>query len=452
MVLLTNALKSHIVYLLGGFYILKERGTKMKKNKDIVIIGFTVFATIFGAGNLIFPPYLGMDLGSKWPISFLGFLLSDVGIILLTIIAVAKVGTYQDVVGTAGKKFGVSLEVIMMLCLGPILVIPRTAATTFEMSIQPLFNFVNPIVFSLLFFSLTLLLTIRTTKVMNLIGKFLTPILLLCLGFLIFKGIQSPIGEAKINVDSSNLFVKGITQGYQTMGALGMGGVAAFIMSSFLSKGYGKKETVNLTIKASVIAGIGLILVYSGLTYLGSTASNMYDSSISQTALLVNITNHLLGDTGKIILAIIVAIACLTTSIGLTSVTSKYFESVSNKKLKYEYVVIFICVFSAIISNFGVGKIIEISIPFLTVIYPVSIVLVVMSLFRKVITRKPIYKGVAYATLVTSLLTVVDSLGVKISFVHELPFANNGFNWLVPAVLGGIIGFAISKKNESHKA
>ncbi|MGL5351809.1 MAG: branched-chain amino acid transport system II carrier protein [Clostridium sp.] len=422
----------------------------MKKNRDILIVAFAVFSMFFGAGNLIFPPYIGMTSGDGWIISFLGFIFSDVGIILLAINAVAKSGSFQAVLGRAGRKFGISLEVIIMLCLGPILVVPRTAATTFEMSVQPLFSFVNPVVFSVLFFTLTLVLTIKPTKVIDILGKFLTPILLFCLSFLIIKGIVSPIGDLNNLIDSKDLFVTGLTQGYQTMDALGTGAITALIMTSFLSKGYSKKENIKLTMKASIIASIGLVIVYGGLTYLGATVSTMYDASIPQTTLLLNITKHLLGNTGTILLGIAVAFACLTTSIGLTSVTAKYFEDVTNNKLKYEYIVIFICLFAAIISNIGVDKIISLSIPILTVIYPVSISLVLMNCFKKFITHDGIYKGAAYATLLISLLTVIDSLGFKIDFVHKLPLASLGFNWVLPALIGGYIGLLIFK-SMSHE-
>ncbi len=423
----------------------------MNKNKDILIIGFALFSMFFGAGNLIFPPYIGLTSGDGWLISFIGFILADVGIILLSINAIAKAGSLQAVIGRAGKKFGITLEVIMMLCLGPILVIPRTAATTFEMSVIPLFENVSPIAFSIGFFALTLILTIKPTKVMDIIGKFLTPVLLIALALLIVKGIASPIGTIRSNGDTSSLFVNGVTQGYQTMDALGLGGVVALVMTSFLTKGYtNKKDTINLTIKASLVAGLGLTLVYGGLTYLGATASNMFDSNISQTLLLINITKELLGTTGIYILGLIVAFACLTTAIGLTSVTSKYFEDVTNKRLKYEYTVIFICVFSAIVSNFGVDKIIEIAAPILTVIYPVTIVLVVMNSFRNVFTDNNTFKGAAYATLLISLITVIDSLGVSIDLVHKLPFSSLGFNWVVPAIIGGIL-FTILSKNKFIK-
>ncbi|WP_290059171.1 branched-chain amino acid transport system II carrier protein [Paraclostridium bifermentans] len=421
----------------------------MNKNKDILIIGFALFSMFFGAGNLIFPPYIGISSGSSWLISFLGFILADVGIILLSIIAISKAGSLQNVIGRAGKKFGITLEFLMMLCLGPILVIPRTGATTFEMSILPLAKNFNPVLFSVIFFSITLLLTIKPTKVMDIIGKFLTPILLLSLAFLIVKGIVSPIGNLE-DVNSSDLFITGVTQGYQTMDALGIGGIVALIMTSLVSKGYtDKNENISLAIKSALIACVGLTVVYGGLTYLGATASSLYDTNISQPALLINITHQLLGSTGTIMLAVVVGFACLTTSIGLTSVTGKFFEDFTNKKLKYEHIVIFICVFSAIVSNFGVDKIIQIAIPILSLIYPVTIVLVVMNIFKKIIPNDMTLKGAAYATLLISLLNVIDSLGLSIQFVHQIPLASLGFNWILPAIIGGIVFSFIPTKSKS---
>ena len=423
----------------------------MKKNKDIIIIGFALFSMFFGAGNLIFPPFIGMTSGSNWLISFLGFVLADVGIILLSIYAVAKAGSFQNVVGKVGRKFGIYLEVVMMLCLGPILVIPRTGATTFEMSIAPLTNSINSVVFSILFFGLTFILTVRPTKVMDIIGKFLTPILLLALAILITKGILSPLGELSNNT-SHNLFVTGLTQGYQTMDALGIGGVTALIMTSFISKGYtDKKENISMALKSAFIAGFGLVIVYGGLAYLGATVSTMYDGSISQTTLLVNITHSLLGKSGIILLGIIVAFACLTTAIGLTSVTAKYFEDLTNKKLKYSHLVAFICIFSAIASNLGVDKIIAIAAPILTIIYPVSILLVIMSTFNRFFIKSSVFKCSAYVTLLISLLNVLDSLGLGIDFIHKLPFDSLGFNWIVPAIIGGLVGkFIIKDRNKNN--
>ncbi|MGG5460058.1 branched-chain amino acid transport system II carrier protein [Clostridium sp. B9] len=421
----------------------------MKKNKDIVIIGFALFSIFFGAGNLIFPPYIGLISGANWIESFLGFVTSDVGLILLSIVAVSKVGSLRNVLGKAGKRFGLILEVLIMLCLGPILVVPRTAATTYEMSILPIFKGINPYMFSIIFFIVVLIITIKPNKVMDIIGKVLTPILLIALGVLIVKGIISPIGELQ-KVSSDELFINGLTQGYQTMDALGVGGVVALVMASFIEKGY-KDEVENkkLIMKSSLIACIGLAIVYGGLTYLGATASTLYNGEISQTVLLMNITKSILGSTGTIILAIVIGFACLTTAVGLTSVTSKYFEDLTNKKVKYKHIVIFMCIFSALASNLGVDKIIEIAAPILSLIYPVLILLVVMSIFGNVFKKSVAFKGAAYTTLLISSLNVIDSFGISISIVHKLPFASLGFNWIVPAIVGGLVASLIFREKEN---
>ena len=416
----------------------------MKRKKDIVVVGFALFSIFFGASNLIFPPFIGMVSGSEWITSFLGFILGDVGIILLSIYAVAKAGSYQAIMGRAGKKFGIALEVIIMLCLGPIIAIPRTAATTFELSVQPFTADISSVIFSILFFSLTLLLTIRPSKVMDIIGEFLTPILLIALTILIGKGLITPLGSLSDTLNTDGLFAQGVSQGYQTMDALAIGGVTALMMTSFLNKGYtDKKERISLTIKSAILASCGLVLVYGGLTYLGATVSTQFSGAISQTALLISITQQLMGQVGMIVLAIIVAFACLTTAIGLTSVTSKYFEDLTNKKLKYEYVAIFICVFSAIASNIGVDNIISLSVPVLTVIYPIAISLTILSLFKNFFTHNLSFVLAGYTTLILSCLTALN-----VPIMNNLPLAKFGFGWLIPAIIFAIIGQMIGLKKQ----
>lgn len=414
----------------------------MKQKIDILVVGFALFSIFFGAGNLIFPPFIGVTSGSEWLTSFLGFILGDIGIILLSIYAVARAGSYQGIMGRAGKIFGISLEVIIMLCLGPIIAIPRTAATTFELSIQPFTSGINSAVFSILFFALTLLLTIRPSKVMDIIGKFLTPVLLVALAFLIGKGLISPLGSFNNVITADDLFSHGLTQGYQTMDALAIGGITTLVMTSFVSKGYtDKQQQINLTIKAAILAACGLVLVYGGLTYLGATVSTQFDGSVSQTTLLIEITRQLMGQPGMILLGIIVAFACITTAIGLTSVTSKYFEDVTNKKLKYEYVAIFICVFSAIASTVGVDTIISLSAPILAIIYPVSLLLTILSLFKNYFTSNLSFILAGYMTFILSILTALNIPGM-----NELPLAKFGFNWLLPALVVAIVGQMIGVK------
>lgn len=429
-------------------------------NKDIIIVGFALFAMFFGAGNLIFPPFLGLISGESWMTGFSGFILADVGLALLAIAAAAKCGgDVNKILGRAGKSLSKVVGIAIMICLGPLLAIPRTAATTFEMGVQPIIgNTVSPVIFSIIFFAIVLLLTIRPSKVVDIIGKVLTPALLVALALLIIKGIITPLGQISPDTLVDNVFSNGVSQGYQTMDALGAVALSTIIIASLHNKGYeSNSEKVSLTIKAGIVAGVALCFVYGGLTFLGATISQNFAgqdiSSISQASLIVGITEQLLGYPGKAILGIIVALACLTTAIGLTSATGQYFTKITNNKLKYEVVVVVVCVFSAIVSNFGVDTIIKFSAPILDMVYPVTILLVITTLFKDQIKNDNAIKGAAYVTLIISILGVVNSLSktyglpVHIPFLEVLPFAKIGFNWIVPAIVGGILGNFVKTSN-----
>lgn len=425
-----------------------------KINKDVIILGFALFAMFFGAGNLIFPPFLGVISGSNWLIGFGGFILSDVGLALLAIIAAAKCnGEVDKVLSRSGKKLGIMLGSAIMICLGPLLAIPRTAATTFEMGISPLFDGFSPVLFSIIFFAMTFILTIKPPKVVDVIGQFLTPALLIALGVLIVMGIISPLGEMSLNTISENLFAEGVKQGYQTMDALGAVALSTVIISSLSNKGYkNENQKIKLTLKAGIVAAIGLILVYGGLTYLGATVSTMYGQDVVQTTLIVEITESLLGKPGKVILAIIVMLACLTTAIGLTSATAQFFEKTTNGKLKYELIVTIVCIFSAIVSNFGVNTIIKFSAPILDIIYPATIILVIMTLFGDKIKNNNAFKGATYMALLVSVITVANNMKlINIAFINKLPFSSLGFNWILPVLIGAIIGNLIPFIDKNNK-
>lgn len=431
-----------------------------KKSIDIAVVGFALFSMFFGAGNLLFPPYLGLISGGHWLTSLAGFVLADVGLALLVITAAAKCGGELDIVlrrsGNAMAKF---VGIASVLCIGPLLAIPRTAATTFEMGISPIMGETGgfvPVIVSIVFFLLTLILTIKPSKVVDIIGKILTPALLIALAILIVIGIISPIGVISENalIDKS-LFSEGVSQGYLTMDALGAAALATVVIGSIGERGYNNpKDKIKITIKAGLVAGLALTLVYGGLTYLGSMLSTSYGIDTPQASLMVVITNSLLGYPGKIVLGVIVTLACLTTSIGLTSASAKYFASISNNKIKYETVVIAICVFSAVVSNFGVSTIIKFSAPVLEIVYPVLIALVVMTLLGEHIKNDNSFKGAAYVTLFVSLLTVGSnllSLKQISDLLNLLPFASLGFNWILPAIIGAVIGGLIKRNTYSEK-
>ena len=418
--------------------------------KDVIVFGFALFAMFFGAGNLIFPPYLGIITGPEWLTAFGGFTFADAGLALLAVMATAKYdGNVIALFRRAGGKLAIVLGCADILCIGPFLAIPRTGATTYEMGIMPLLGDAIPIaVFAAIFFILTYILTIKPSKVVDIVGRVLTPALLIALAVIIVKGVISPLGPIVEEPMIQGVVGEGIAQGYQTMDAFAAIALASVLIVSLNEKGYNTvSDKLKAIMKSGVLACVGLALVYGGLCFLGATVSTMYGVDAQQSQVIVNITEGLLGQTGKMILAVCVSLACLTTSIGLTSATGQFFEKLSGGKLKYKTVVLAVCIFSACMASIGVGGIIKVASPVLSIVYPPTIVLVILAFFTEKIQNDNVYKFAVYTSLIVSILTVIQSYGVAMPFLDYLPLKEFGFNWVVPVLIAGVIGHFVPGKN-----
>ena len=426
---------------------MKDNSKPKAKGPIIITMGLALFATQFGAGNLIFPPFLGRETGSNWLIGFAGFFIMDVGLAALAIYSVVanREGTVDGVTNKLGAIPGKVFVSIILLLLGPIICIPRTSATTYEMGIKGLLPGVPLWAFSLLFFIVTAVLALNPSGVVDIIGKFLTPLLLLVMIVLIVLGIVNPIG-APIATKDLVPFQTGITNGYQTLD--GIGGVTVTIILIIAAKKHGyteRNEVKKLVAGADIISATLLGLVYGGLSYLGaSTASDSHFDGLAQAPLLIAITNKLLGGWGVIALAIIILLACLTTSIGLSSVIGDYFAGLSKGKVSYRTVVLVTIGFSFFMSNLGLDKIIALAAPILSAFYPPLIVLVIFALLDKWITSKYVGGIAAYTVFFTSLLSVLHGFGLPFDFIKLLPFTKLELGWVVPAIVGALIGFIYS--------
>lgn len=424
---------------------------KSSKTKTTLIMGLALFATFFGAGNLIFPPYLGRETGTAWFIGFLGFFIMDVGIGVLAIWATIfnRKGNIQGVVGKIGRIPGEIMAGLIIICIGPLLAIPRTAATTYEMGISTLFPSVNVWLFGAIFFGVVLLLTIRPTKVVDIVGNYLTPILLAVMILLIVLGIVSPISTQKAAPNVIPM-KEGLLSGYQTMDGIGAMLLTGIVTTAAINKGFTeKKDLRDMVGFAGLIAGVLLMLIYCGLTYLGATTSAGGFEDLNQAGLLLAIVQSIMGKTGMILLAVIVLLACLTTAVGLTSVVADYFTNLTHGKAKYEHLVIAICVFSYVISNFGLTTIISISGPILGLLYPPVLVLILLTFFDEKLNNKNIAGFGAYAALLTSIADLAVSYGAPFGFIQHLPFAEYGCAWILPAIIGCVIGVFFKPKQKA---
>lgn len=410
--------------------------------KDIAVIGLALFAMFFGAGNLIFPPHLGTNAGSEWFLGFMCFFVADVGLALVAILSMIKSGdvSIQGVTKKLGPVPSVIINTLIVLCIGPFLAIPRTAATTFEMGVMPLFPRINSWMFGAVFFGLVLLFTVRPSGVVDVIGKYLTPVLVACLLAMIVIGFVNPIGDIS-TVAKFDTVKEGVMSGYQTMDVLASIVFVIIIISAAKDKGYTEtKDTMNVVIKSSIFAAIALFVIYGGLAFLGATTSAGGFEGYNQTGLVVAITQSLIGSYGVLVLAIIVFFACLTTAIGLVSSCASYFEGLTKGKVSYTKVVILTVAFSYIVSNFGISTIISIASPVLSLLYPVVLVMIVLNFFGSRIKNNNIYIFAAAFALAASAAEVLCGFGLPLEFIHKLPLGSFQCGWIVPAIIGGIIG------------
>lgn len=428
--------------------------TQKNKRFDACVIGLALFAMYFGAGSLIFPPYLGMESGTLWPLGFTLFFVMDVGLAFVTMVAMINGdGSISGITGVIGKIPALVLNTAVVVCLGPLLAIPRTAATTYEMTILPIAPQVPSWLVSVVFFALTIALTIRPSRVVDIVGKFLTPLMVVALVILIVAGIAMPLGPiAPPAID--NVVAEGVINGYQAMDVLGALGFSLVISATVTSKGYTEeRERTRITAIACVIAGTMLLAIYCGLTYLGATYSTLEELvNVNQASLLVSITEALLGRFGVIMLGVIVGLACLTTSIGLASASAEYFEGITGGRVKYGTVVVIIGVFSIVVSNFGLNTIISIATPILSIVYPVVICLILLSFFKKKIRNPNVYRGTALMALIVSLFSVGNSYGLPFDFIQLLPLHSYELNWVLPAIVGGVLGALVRPDSRGSAA
>lgn len=425
----------------------------MKNKKLVIVSGFALFSMFFGAGNLMFPPTLGALVGSDYLVSMLGFVLTAVGLVMLGVVATTKAGgNLEDISGKLGNKIGFLYGSLVLISIGPGLAIPRTAATTHELIAAGIFPELNPVLSSIIFFGLVLLFVLRPSSVVNDIGKYLTPALLTLLVIIIVKGIFSPISEP-ILTNYEGPFTNSFLEGYQTMDTL-----AALAFTSLIIKGFrisgldDEKDILSLTIKAGLIATIGLCLVYCGLLYLGATTSSIDLGDISRIERLVFIAKSILGNIGVYAMALVMALACLTTAIGLTSTFSDFFERLTNGKVPYKAWVIISTVFSGVMAINGVEKIIEFSVPVLSAMYPVTIVLIFLNIFGDKFAKVPTYVGAVLGALLPTIFSFLAFLGLNLSFVDDFyalfPETLQAFVWIIPSVILAILASLIFKEKE----
>ena len=413
----------------------------MYKKREVILTGFALFAMLFGAGNLIFPPAVGFETGQNWLTAATGFILTGAGFPLMAIIAAAVAGKDLDsFAARVSAKFSKVFNIALILAIGPLLALPRTGATAFEMIVpQSTENYsVYKFIFLGVFFLITILFSLKSSKVIDRVGAILTPILLIVLAIIIFKGIFSPIGVPS-DLHKPETFKYGFLTGYQTMDTLAAIVFSEIILKSIRKdKALTKRKELSFLLQTSVIAIGGLAIVYGGLVYIGATATDVVTGGKGNIELLSSMVILLLGNAGKLILGICVAGACLTTAIGLTATVGDYFSKLLNTT--YEKVVIITTIISFIFAGFGVDIIVKISAPILTLIYPIAIVLIILNFFKEQIKSNSIYVGAVVGASLVGAYEMAQVLSINTSEIltviyRSLPLNTFGLAWILPSII-----------------
>ncbi|WP_285489890.1 branched-chain amino acid-like transporter carrier protein BrnQ3 [Staphylococcus haemolyticus] len=434
-------------------------------NKNTWIVGFTLFAMFFGAGNLIFPPNLGQDSGHFfWP-AVIAFCLTGIGLPLLGVIVGAL--DKQGYVGSLNKispKFSVIFLIIIYLTIGPLFAIPRTASTSFEMTVTPIAHTNSNLVlfiFTLIYFLVVLYLCINPGKIVDRIGSLLTPLLLITILAMIIKGFVDYSGNApshgnKVDYNSAiGSFSKGFTEGYLTMDAIAAIAFSMIVVNAIKASGVKHANQIfKQTVMSGIIAAIALVFIYVSLGFIGNHMNVDSATLKNLTAKDQNVGAYLLttmaangfGVFGKYLLGIIVALACLTTACSLIVSVSQYFNRIF-PKVSYKAYTIFFTLISFILANLGLNAVISMSVPVLSVIYPIAITVVLLILLARFIPTKPIAQQIPIAVIsIVSILSVISTNGwVKMSFIDALPLKQYSLEWFPIAVIATIIGYIVAK-------
>ncbi len=425
----------------------------------VLAIGFMLFALFFGAGNLIFPAMLGQSAGTNIWSANAGFIVTGVGLPLLGVLALGYSGKsdLQSLASRVHPVFGLAFTVILYLAIGPLFAIPRTGTASFEMGIRPFLSeetsSLGLLIFTILFFGVTVFFSLKSTKIVDIVGKVLTPLLLVFIGILIATAFIFPIGSFQAPTENyvDGSFFTGFQEGYLTMDALAAFVFGIVVINAVKAKGATTKKEIMIAVtKAGSIAAGLLAIIYTSLSYIGASSVGALGLLENGGAVLSGASNHFFGAYGGLLLSLIVIAACLTTSIGLIISCSSYFNKLL-PSISYKTFVILLSTISAIFANVGLTQLISVSVPVLVAIYPFVVCLMALTFLHSFFNgKKEVYQGSMILTSIVAFTDALKAAGMSIAplenlFATILPLYEVGLGWIFPAIIGGLLGFVFRK-------
>jgi LIVCS family branched-chain amino acid:cation transporter len=419
--------------------------------QNIIGMGFMAFAMFLGAGNLIFPPLVGQLAGTATWMAAAGFLITGVGLPLLGLIVIARVGGgFNEITRELPRGIIILIGSCIYLIIGPIYAVPRTGMVAYEVGMIPFLespDATSRFIYSLVFFGIAWYLSLYPGKLLETVGKIITPALVLLLIVLGISPILMPLGEpgAATGGYADNAFIRGFLEGYMTMDALAALMFGIVIITNLRSHGITSTRALfRHSVITGVIAATGLALVYMSLFHLGATSRDVIPNPENGGQILAIYVEMLFGLAGSILLAMVVSLACLTTAIGCITAASEYFSQLTNK-IRYTWIVAIISILCMMFANLGLNQIIKLFIPVLLILYPVCIALILLGLVRDFIPAPTlVYRSTLLVAFILSLVDAAKSFNLP--FLHTIvePFSvipgyDVNLSWLVPSLSCAIL-------------
>ena len=451
----------------------------MKKKltvQEYVVVASMLFGLFFGAGNLIFPVHMGQMAGSQLVPATLGFLITGVGLPLLSVAAlgISKSEGLFDLSRKVSRPYAYFFTCLLYLTIGPFFAIPRCATTAFTVGIEQAVPQAAEqlrlwlLVFSAVFFAAALLFSLFPGKILTWVGKILNPFFLLFLGTLIIVALVKPSAAisavAPEGAYASQALSTGFLEGYNTMDVLA--GLAFGIIVVQVIRELGVDEpgaVARNTAKAGIFSCLFMGLIYVAVTAMSAKSRGVLPAAENGGVALAQISQTFLGRIGLLILAVTVTLACLKTAVGLITSCSETFTGLFPKGPAYRVWAVIFTLVSLIFANFGLSAIIDYAVPVLMFLYPLAIVLILLALFGKFFSHdKKVYNWVISLTLISALYDLLRTLpaalraachldGIIEAIGSVLPLAGLGLGWICPAAVGLVIGLVAHSTAKAKK-
>lgn len=414
------------------------------------------FAMFLGAGNIIFPPFLGLEAGTQFFPAMLGFLLTAVGLPALTLIVLGRLSDSGQLTQALPKPLAIAFWVLLFIAIGPAFGMPRAVTVAYEMGIKPFFSGDHLMLFSALFVGATLLLAFQKGKLVDYIGKVMTPLLVLMLAALALAAIITPLGvlgDPSVSYQHKAI-TSGLIQGYMTMDAIAAVGFGWVIIKAIRDKGCeSPKDVFQATLKVTLIYALLMSACYLAMAYVGATSTSIAEGATNGGELLTRYVAEIFGPLGQYLLAGIIIMACLTTTVGLTNACAEY--SQQTFRTPFAITAIIVTAMTGVVANFGLEQILAISLPAILILCPVAIALVLAAWFLPTTKHNTIsYVSVVMISVVFGGLDALHILGLlsdslSASLTHYIPLFSAHASWFLPVVITVFISLLLNRKSSA---